>query len=712
MNDSSKKHSFSKGPSLGPSLGSNIGSGNPFPQNTEDSKPQDKEKQGSFIPLIGLLNRGRSIIFDSTSINSLGIQSFVNRNRKLILSSKDPLYIPSFEFQLINNLAKPLINYLRGNNAIKVIGTGSIIGYDFLLKDLALQNLERGHFCFIVNKKEKFQAILSASKAANIFVQFFSLQKNGSLINVDFRDTRPIHKDRAICSSPTKISNDSINKEQQKGFIIADKPERISVISIRAEKRFSSGDTLYDSKQNPIVLGESKIVHPSGISYSTNIPGIWAKVFNPESLNTFIREKVKRMLSRGVQFKGLCWPTDILCDRNGTFAGILIPPANGEPLQLSVFKQAKLQTFFPNWDKKDLCDLTITILRIIQYLHSKNVLLGCINPAAIRVVSKNEVYFIDTDNYQIEGFPTLIYNNSFTPPELHGRKIYLCNKANENYAVAVLVFMLMMPGKTPYTIGANKNVENTISERRFPFPNGNVHGSHAMPGMWRFMWSHLTPFKEVFYNTFQKGAKLEKPESRKDVGSWLGTVNYFKQELDNPIDPESLKIYPKTFKRGKHDEFYTCKYCGIAHPRFYFDGRYFDKFRICNSCIDKRSNVSFTCKACGKTYYYTNRMALFHANMKQQDSDWKDQKYCHDCKNKTISCKECYQEKPYYLIKNDRCPDCNEKRRNSTYQWVVCRDCGARFSVTVGEHEFAVQKGFSDPVRCKSCRNRKKNTSW
>lgn len=707
--DESKKNGFSKGPSLGPSLGPALGGGSTSPQKQGEGKPQG---QGSFVPLMGLINKGRQVYFDSSALNSSGAQSFVNRNKKSLFFNKDSFFIPTFEYQILNDSARSLVNYLKGKNAIKVTGAGSIIDYKGLLKNLATQSTEKGHFCFVVNSKEKQQAILSDSKAANVFVQFFSLQDDGSLVTADFRKPEPINRTRTSGPIVTKSPQEDRSRERQRGFAIADKPERMNVTLIRAEKEFVSGDVLYDSQKRSIVLGESKIVHPNGVSFSTNVPNVWAKVFNPKSLNTFIREKIKRMLSRDIQYKGLCWPMDILYDKNGTFAGVLLPMASGEPLQLSIFKQAKLQSFFPNWDKRDLCDLTVTILRIIQYLHGKNVLMGCINPAAIRVVSKNEVYFIDTDNYQIEGFPTLVYNKSFTPPELLGRnrKIYLCNKANENYAVAVLVFMLMMPGKTPYTIVANKSIEDAIAERQFPFPNGNVHGSHAMPGMWRFMWSHLTPFKDVFYNTFQKGGKLDAPESRKSVGSWLGTVNYFREELNNPVDSESLKIYPKTFKRGKNDEFYTCKFCGVAHPKFYFVGRYFDRYRICNSCVDKRSNVSFTCKACGKTYYYTNRTAIFHATMKQQDSDWKDQKYCHDCKSKTIPCSDCHQEKPYYLIKNGRCPDCNERHRNSTYRLVVCRDCRTTFPVTVGEHEFAAMKGVSDPVRCKSCRERKKRT--
>lgn len=40
---------------------------------------------------------------------------------------------------------------------------------------------------------------------------------------------------------------------------------------------------------------------------------------------------------------------------------------------------------------------------------------------------------------------------------------------------------------------------------------------------------------------------------------------------------------------------------------------------------------------------------------------------------------------------------------------LVCKDCGAEFVWTAGEQEFYAQKGFQNaPVRCKSCRDAKK----
>ncbi|MBQ9988494.1 MAG: zinc-ribbon domain containing protein [Clostridia bacterium] len=40
---------------------------------------------------------------------------------------------------------------------------------------------------------------------------------------------------------------------------------------------------------------------------------------------------------------------------------------------------------------------------------------------------------------------------------------------------------------------------------------------------------------------------------------------------------------------------------------------------------------------------------------------------------------------------------------------LVCRDCGAEFMFTAGEQEFFAEKGYHDPVRCRECRNSKKN---
>ena len=43
---------------------------------------------------------------------------------------------------------------------------------------------------------------------------------------------------------------------------------------------------------------------------------------------------------------------------------------------------------------------------------------------------------------------------------------------------------------------------------------------------------------------------------------------------------------------------------------------------------------------------------------------------------------------------------------------LICRDCGREFTFTAGEQEFYAEKGYqNEPVRCRECRNNRKNAS-
>jgi CxxC-x17-CxxC domain-containing protein len=39
---------------------------------------------------------------------------------------------------------------------------------------------------------------------------------------------------------------------------------------------------------------------------------------------------------------------------------------------------------------------------------------------------------------------------------------------------------------------------------------------------------------------------------------------------------------------------------------------------------------------------------------------------------------------------------------------MTCRDCGQEFVFTAGEQDFYQQRGYSEPQRCKSCRDARK----
>jgi len=40
---------------------------------------------------------------------------------------------------------------------------------------------------------------------------------------------------------------------------------------------------------------------------------------------------------------------------------------------------------------------------------------------------------------------------------------------------------------------------------------------------------------------------------------------------------------------------------------------------------------------------------------------------------------------------------------------LTCKDCGQSFTFTAGEQEFFQSRGFSEPIRCKACRDIRKS---
>lgn len=655
-----------------------------------------------------ILDRKGIFLLDSSSLNNVAFKSFFQTYFSEIRNAdREQFLVPEFERNSVNDTMKTAVQMVIDRGFFSVFDNMGDQDYTILLEQLCQYGIKKLNV--VVNDSKKKNVIFSAAKKAEIYVYFYAINTEGKLESfanktIDIKSNyKMMNMDRSI---PYK--NGGATKTDNNCFQIKDVPEKLPYKQITVRTLLCQKMYVVDSSGEKYCLEKEEMSNNNSHTYSSDHRDIWIKIFEPSSLNTYLEAKIKMMLSKEIRYPGLCWPIDIVTDETGTFRGYLMPKAEGKSLLLTVFKKAGIENNFSGWTRLDLCDLTLSILKIIEYMHERNILFGCINPAAIRVVDKQMVYFVDTDNYQIEGFPTTVYNISFKAPELIDKKMYLATKANENFSVASLVFMIMMPGKSPYAIGNNSNPMKSIRNMKYQYDNGVGQYSYSVPGIWRFMYSHLLSLRGAFYNVFQKNAKYNAPQSRKNVVYWINAVKYYRKDIEESFDPETKKIYPRNFRREKGVNFYRCSACSTEYPRFYFVGKYFDTERICYGCYDKKSNVSFTCKACGKTYYYTNRTALFHKTQKMLDSEWKDQKYCRDCKKKTITCIDCGKEYPFYYMKNGRCPDCNAAYKMITFRTIRCKECGCYFNFTNGDHEFYQSKGFSDPVKCPSCRSKKR----
>ena len=405
--------------------------------------------------------------------------------------------------------------------------------------------------------------------------------------------------------------------------------------------------------------------------YTTNTPFV-AKIYK-ESTNTRRKhEKIKRMLSKPIECEGICYPVAEAFNANKEFVGYLMPAAKGKELQRSIFlvKQLFLKNF-PGWKKRDTVELCITILEKIKYLHDRNIIMGDINPANILVVSPREVYFVDTDSYQIEDFPCPVGTINYTAPEIQRKHFgdFLRSFGNEYFAVATLLFMIMLPGKPPYSQQGGEDPIANIINMDFSYPFGDNSNKKTPDGPWRYIWSHLTyDLKEAFYTTFHKGEIHSTENQRLTVDEWLSLFRYYLELLDSgkygQQDKMSEELYPTRHKKSDKFTYVHCQLCGNEVPENHCQNGY------CRDCLNK--GEVYKCSRCGKDILFTNYLKLIkHAK------------------------------------KYDICFDC--------YQWgqqvkqrIRCEDCGRTFDLTNSQWEFYRKKGFDLPKRCKSCRDAKK----
>lgn len=443
--------------------------------------------------------------------------------------------------------------------------------------------------------------------------------------------------------------------------------------NITIDKVPSSGDCLYDENNSPILIKEEIKAGGEGTVYVTNTEFV-AKIYHKNKLSSHKKEKILLLSNSGIRVPGVCFPTKALYNSNKEFVGYLMPKAKGHSLDGSIFKGERgMNRYFASWTRSDLVSLTISILYIINRLHKEGIIIGDLNGANILVSSPKEVYFVDTDSYQINEYPCPVGTETFTAPEVQGKdySTFLRTIENENFSVATVVFKLLMFGMDPYAHLGGESIGMNIKSGEFSFPF-QEKSNHKIPdGHWKFYWSHLYfPLKRNFYNTFRKGECLYEPDMRPDTRNWMNLVIAYKQQLEDgsleKIDPESLKLFPMAYKKDPKQRYVKCKICKKeVAEKFVTEG-------YCNNCL--HDSVIVKCKRCG-TY-------MEFSNYKKYILGKPQPKFC----------KACTEE--YH-------------RRNKVYRRVTCTACGEQFVITVGEYKFYKRNNLDLPKRCKSCRDQR-----
>lgn len=309
--------------------------------------------------------------------------------------------------------------------------------------------------------------------------------------------------------------------------------------------------TLTDvSPQRSIRLTRKLAQGGEGSVFATDVKGCVAKIFQRDKLTEDRYAKLCAMLSKPIRANGICFPVGLIYNSAGEWVGYLMPEAKGVELGRSVFVPQLLMQKFPDWTRMDTIEMCLTILQKIKYLNDRRVIIGDINPANILVVSPKEVYFVDCDSYQVDGYSCPVGTAHYTPPEVAGRdfKTFLRTQEMENFAIATLLFMIMLPGKAPYSAVGGASPAQNIKAGNFPYEGD---GDALPPGKWGFIWSHMAfRARRAFFESFKKGEPHFAPGKRYSADDWIGHFKAYlsssKHMLGN--DPMAMDIFPTRVK--------------------------------------------------------------------------------------------------------------------------------------------------------------------
>ena len=329
-----------------------------------------------------------------------------------------------------------------------------------------------------------------------------------------------------------------------KPFQLHSKPMVYAAKQLTHVKIPAEGTRVRNQTGQSLVLAKKISEGGEGVIYETDVFGVVCKVYHLKCFTDLKQKKIELMTSRRMSRSGICWPLDIAFNSDGDFVGYFMPKAEGKPVQTSMFVKPVLVKNFPDWTRLDLVNLCLSFLRHVNFLHSLNILIGDINPLNLLINrDSSKVWIVDTDSFQVENFPCPVGTVNFTAPEIQGQSYseFLRTKENEAFAVATMIFMMLLPGKPPYSQQGGGSPAENIKKMDFPYSFQGDGGKNAPQGPWFFIWNNL-PFliKERFDKTFRANQRVS-------IAEWIHVLEEYRKMIQrghasNEIFPNKVKV--------------------------------------------------------------------------------------------------------------------------------------------------------------------------
>ena len=392
---------------------------------------------------------------------------------------------------------------------------------------------------------------------------------------------------------------------------------------------YCSGDTI-NINNSPCILGDVLGHGGEGTVFEIEGKKEVAKLYHKYSINLRQIEKLKIIVAANLRSESIAAPISLVFDsENRNVIGFTMEYVVGRKLDEVLIDDGKL------YNKREIVLLCYNIVRAYHELDTKapthKILAGDINTNNVIVYDKTKVKLIDIDSIQIDDYPCPVGFAGFNHPSSIGKNYreYLRNEANEQFALAVLLFMVLI-NKHPYAQTNGEDDDSNVLNLPFRYQRDEKKIQNIPSRQYVFRWSTLTPeLQQLFIDTFTT-AKTSLPIIT-TFEQWEIELRDYYATLEKRIQEyRMLDIWLLTM--DPFSEAKVCSYCGNAFTPTS------EAQKLCPRCsklnLSERQCANPFCATPGRIYYIPVAMSRHIL-------------YCSDCLQPYVSnCKRCGQKIP------------------------------------------------------------------
>ncbi len=243
----------------------------------------------------------------------------------------------------------------------------------------------------------------------------------------------------------------------------------------------------------------------------------------------------------------IAWPTQRLLGEDGPCVGFVMPRVEKALSLFDVYNpKSRLQTW-PLFHYGYLLRTALNLAVAVRALHARGYVLADLNESNVLVNVQTLVTVVDTDSFQVRAggrvFRCAVGKPEYSAPEIRGADFKQIDRTPEhdNFALAVLIFQLLMQGTHPFAgrftgQGEPETLARRIAAGHWPFgrpPRGPYEPIPSAPPFAVLPF----PVRELMRQCFEDGHA--RPSARPAADDWRRALAEADAELtDCVVNPQ------------------------------------------------------------------------------------------------------------------------------------------------------------------------------